>query len=341
MATINDVAKRAGVSPTTAKRAIRSPDKLKAETLLRVQSAIDELQYEPDKLASALRSGHSTTIGLIVGSIVEHFFAQLTRTIAKEVRQKGYTLVIADNEYNTKLELEQLKAFNGERIAGLILRSGYGHSNLDYLKRMRERGTAIVEIDHIADNSPFSYVMLDNEACMFEGVSYLARLGHKRIAALGSYHPELLSDERVQAFPKAMKRAGLSVPDTFKAAISPTQEAAYDLTHKLMRLTEPPTAIFAITGNMAIGTFRALRELGLRIPEDVSLLSFDNYPWTSLVEPPIDVIEQPAKDMAKQAVQLVFDHLEHPEKLVEQQRFAGRLIRRGSCQAPRRDYSFA
>ena len=333
MTTINDVAMRAGVSPSTAKRAIRAPEKLAPATLERVQKAIEDLQYEPDKLASALRSGQSKTVGLIVGSIVEPFFAQLTRTIGKEVRARGYTLLVADSEYDAENELEQLKEFSGNRVGGLIIRSGYGEPNLDYLKRLQGRGTTVLEIDYFYPNSPFSHVMLDNKACMEEGVAYLAGLGHKRIAALGTYHETILPDERSRAFPEVMKTAGLSVPKTYARVIAPTPEAAYELTQDLMGLEQPPTALFAMTGGMAIGAFRALREMGLRIPQDVSLLSFDNYPWTSLVDPPIDVIEQPVDEMARAAVNLVFAGIKG-DKAITWQRFAGKLIKRGSCAPP-------
>lgn len=333
MANINDVAVRAGVSPSTAKRAIRAPDKLAPATLERVQQAIDDLHYEPDKLASALRSGQSRTIGLIVGSIVEPFFAQLTRTIGKEVRARGYTLLISDSEYDSQNELEQLKEFSGNRVGGLIIRSGYGKPNLDYLKRLQERGTTVIEIDYFYPESPFSYVMLDNEGCVREGVDYLAGLGHRRIASLGTFDERILPDERSKAFPKAMKAAGLSVPDAYARVIAPTPDEAYKLTLDLMNLEQAPTALFAMTGSMAIGAFRALREMGLRLPQDVSLLSFDNYPWTSLVDPPIDVIEQPVDEMARAAVKLVFGGIKG-DKAVTRQRFAGRLIERGSCARP-------
>lgn len=335
MATITDVAQLAGVSATTAKRAIRFPEKLAPATLKRVQQAIDELGYEPDKLASALRSGHSKTIGLIVGSIVEPFFAQLTRTIGKEVRKEGYTLIVAENEYDSDVELQQLKEFYGSRIAGLIIRSAFGRPNTDYLNHVQEQGTAVVEIDYFSPKSPFSHVMLDNEQCVVTGVNYLAELGHQRIALLGSYDPTIQPDERVQVFPHAMKKAGLSPLESYQRVIPPTQEAAYQLTTELMHLDSPPSALFANTGNMAIGCFRALRELNLNVPDDVSLLSFDNYPWTSLVEPGIDVIEQPTASMARSAVELLFQHIHTPDKTVERRRFPGTLLKRGSCEPPK------
>jgi LacI family transcriptional regulator len=336
VANIIDVARRAGVSPTTAKRAIRAPERLAPETLARVRRAISELNYEPDQLAAALRRGQSKTIGLIVGNIVEPFFAQLIRTVGKVVREAGYTLLVADNEYNTSNELEQLKAFYGHRIGGLILRSGYGPPNLEYLRRLRARGTAVVEIDYVFPGSPFSHVMLDNAGCVEAGVNYLASLGHRRIAALGTFHESILPDERSRAFPEAMRKAGLALPETYQRVIQPTPHDAYLLTRELMGLAEPPTALFSTTGNLATGAFRALRELRLTIPDEVSLLSFDNYPWTSLVEPAVDVIEQPVDEMGAAAAALVLREIETPQSPVQRRRFSGRLLRRGSCSHPPR-----
>lgn len=336
MANIIDVARRAGVSPTTAKRAIRTPDLLAPETLARVRRAVAELNYEPDQLAAALRRGQSKTIGLIVGNIVEPFFAQLTRTVGKAVREAGYTLLVADNEYDVVNELGQLKAFSGHRIGGLILRSGYGPPNLEYLRRLQARGTAVVEIDYVSPGSPFSHVMLDNAGCVEAGVNYLASLGHRRIAALGTFHETILPDERSRAFPEAMRKAGLALSETYQRVIRPTPHDAYLLTKELMSLAEPPTALFSTTGNLATGAFRALRELRLTIPDEVSLLSFDNYPWTSLVEPAVDVIEQPVDAMGEAAAALVLREIETPQSPVQRQRFSGRLIRRGSCSRPLR-----
>ena len=339
--TILDVAKHAGVSATTAKRAIRHPDKLKAETLEKVQKSIDILGYEPDQLASALRSGRNTTIGLVIGSIVEPFFAELTREIGVAVRQRGYTLLIADNEYDASLESNHLKQFHGNRVAGIILRAGYGSGNLEYLKTLKERGTAVMEIDYFYPDSPFSHVMLDNAEAVKKGVEYLRSLGHTQIASLGTFDETLWPDERCAAFPKAMSEAGLSLVPEYQRAISPRTEDAYDLTKSLMTLENPPTALFAQTGQVAAGALRALKEMQLRIPEDVSLLSFDNYPWTELVTPAITVIGQPVEDMAMAAVENLMHDIEfikekkHPP--VVRQRFEAVLIERESCAAPKRD----
>ncbi|MBS3933549.1 MAG: LacI family DNA-binding transcriptional regulator [Truepera sp.] len=335
MPTINDVAKLAGVSPTTAKRAIRDPARVATLTLARVRQAISALNYEPDLIATALRRGHSNTIGLVVGNIVEPFFAELTRAIAYQVRLHGYNLIIADNEYRTDVEAVHLKQFFGQKVRGLLLRSGYGESNLDYLQRMSLAGIAIVEIDRFYPDSPYSHVMLDNRQCVFDGVRYLRELGHELIAPLGTFDEVINNEERSLLFPEAMRHVGLNVPAEYAKVIRFDESEGYQLTHYLLDLEPRPTALFSLTGNLAQGSFRAIRERGLLIPQDISLLTFDNYPWTRLVTPPIDVIEQPVQEMGRKAVEILFSLMEHrhPDRIIRR-RLPGVMIRRSSCAPP-------
>lgn len=335
MANINDVALRAGVSATTAKRAIRDPDKLAPKTLARVRRAIDELQYEPDQIAAALRRRQNHTIGMIVGSIVQPFFALLTRAVNEAVRERGYTFLLADSEYRADHELALLQNFYGNRVAGIVLRSGYGEPNVEYLRRMQRSGIRIVEIDHIYPESPFAHVMLDGRGTVEAGVRHLTSLGHTRIAAVGDHHPTINPDERSAAFPEIMAAEGLPLPDAYRHAIPPVERRAYEATRDLMALAAPPTALFALNGSMAVGTYRALKDLGLRIPDDVSLLAFDNYPWTSLVDPGIDVLEQPIEEMGRAAAKILFDAIDRDDVASERRRFEARLIVRGSCAPPR------
>lgn len=333
--TLLDVAKAAGVSDATVKRAFRAPHLLAPETLARVLSAADALKYVPNQTAGGLRRGRNYSIGLMVGSILEPFFASIIRVITQEARATGYGVLVADNEYRGALELSNLELFYGHRVAGLITRSAYGQSNLDYLSTMAAAGTQVCEIDYYYPDSPFSRVVLDNRRCVNSTVAYLHELGHRRIAALGTYDRVINPDERSMMFPEAMAQRGLAIPDAYRRVIALTEAEAYDLTLYLMRLDEPPTALFALNGSGSIGAFRALRELGLEIPHDVSLVGFDNYRWTSLVEPAIDVIEQPTEEMGKAAARIVISAIEAPETAASvRQVFPGRLLKRGSCAPP-------
>jgi len=336
VATIKDVARRAGVSPTTAKRAVREPDLLADGTLRRVRQAIDELGYVPDAVAGALRRGRTQTVGLVVGNILEPFFTQLTRTISKRLHQEGYSLLVADNEYRTDLELDALQMLHSQRAAGIILRSGYGEPNLGYLQRLRTMGTAVVELDYHYPNSPFSWVMLDNVAAVEQAVKHMAGFGHRRIAALGSYDPERNPEDRSLSFERAMAEVGLRVRPEYRRVIPLTEIEAYRLTRDLLALPEPPTAILSLTGSQGAGAYRAIREAGMSVPGDVSLVTFDNYSWTQLVEPQIDVIEQPVDAMALASVEILFELMDGPKRPAAPLRrvFPARLVTRGSCAPP-------
>lgn len=338
MTSITDVALLAGVSPTTAKRALKEPGKLHPETLRRVQDAIASLHYEPDLRAGALRGGQSRTVGLVIGSIVEPFFAELARTLARALRRGGYSLLISENEYQSQTELEELKLLYGQRIEALILRPGYGQHSLEYLERLHSRGVYIVQVDYVLPDAPYDSVQLDNAGAMREGVRYLAGLGHERIAITGQYDPALHPETRSRTFPEAMREVGLRVRPEYQRVMFLTEENAYLYTLDVMRLQEPPTALFALTGSSAAGVYRALKELNLKVPGDVSLLSFDNYSWTSLVEPPIDVLEQPVTEMALAAAEAVLEALsgapDARERELVQLRLPARLIVRGSCAPP-------
>jgi LacI family transcriptional regulator len=334
VATIEDVAKLAGVSPTTAKRAIRQPELLAPETLGRVQSAVAKLQYEPDLVAGALRRGRNKTIGLMVGDILEPIFAQFTRIIGEEVRRQGYSLLLADDEYDADIELNNLKMFYGHRISGLIIRPAYA-SNYDYLKRLESRGVSIVELDYTQYQSPFSYIMLRNEEAAFEGVSYLYSLGHRRIAFVGRASLTEYPEERFAGFMKAVEQFKLKLPESYLRPLPKySEKLAYERTQELLNLPEPPTAIFAYNGTCTLSAYRAIRERGLSIPGDISLLGFDNYSWTNLIDPPLDVFEQPVQEMALTALNVVLTKISGSADIIRQ-RFPATLIKRGSCAAPK------
>ncbi len=339
MVSLVDVARRAGVSPSTVRRAIREPHLLAPATLAKVLQVVEALGYEPNETAGALRRGRNRTIGLIVGDILGFFFAALMRAVARATRGYGYSLLIAENEYRADLERADLQAFNSHRVSGLILRSAYGRGNYDYLQRMRERGTVIVEIDYVHPHSPFHHVMLDNASATSEGVHYLRGLGHEHIAGIGLPQSVLHADERSDGFAAAVEAAGMPLPEAWNPTLAVSkagtpEEHAYAITKRIMERTPRPTAVFALTGMSAVGALRALQDLHVRVPDDVSVLGFDHDRWTTVVTPRLDVLEQPIDAMGRAAVEIVMDEIERPSSAVVRRRFDARLVRRGSCGPP-------
>ncbi|GEM49147.1 LacI family DNA-binding transcriptional regulator [Deinococcus cellulosilyticus] len=334
MPNINDVAKLAGVSPSTAKRAITRPEQLTPQTLEKVMQAVRELQYEPDLTASALRKGKNNTIGLLVADILEPFFAELAREIGRALRNSGYGLLLADNEYHSEVELNNLRHLAGQRVSALIMRPSYGPGNREYLLKMQDKGTYIIEVDHHMPDSPFDYLMLDHEQCVRMGLEHLWNLGHTRIAGLGLHDPEKYPEWRAYHFQKLMQERGLNIPDAYQKLLPYSEQDAYEFTRELLALPDPPTAIFAFNGSEAIGAHRAIEDAGWVIPHQISLIAFDNYPWTARVKPGIDVIEQPIQKMADMLVKQVLDSISG-RHVPMQRLLPGNLIVRGSCSSPR------
>lgn len=258
--------------------------------------------------------------------------------MGRTLQAAGYTLIVSENEYSARLEREELSRLYGQRVAAVMVRAGYGpesRENREYLERLHGRGLFVLEYDYTPPGSPFPSITLDNAAAMREAVAYLHALGHTRIAALGTYDPLIHPEERSRTFPEAMRERGLDVPAAYRRVTLLTEDTAYALTHELLGLPQPPTALIALTGTQAVGAFRAVRERGLRLPGDLSLLTFDNYPWTALVDPPVTVIEQPVEAMAEAAAQAVLAALEGGGVMTGRQVMPGRLIVRQSCAAPR------
>ena len=312
---------------------MREPHLLHPETLERVLEVVAALHYEPDLRAGALRAGQSRTVGVMLGSIIEPFFAQLARTLSHELRRGGYNMLLSENEYQSEQELVELRLLYGQRIDALILRPGYGDASREYLARLRGRGVFITQVDYRLPGVAYPSVMLDNAGAMRQGVRYLHSLGHCRIAATGKYDPQMHPEERSQTFPEALREVGLSAYPDYERVMFLTEDNAYGYTLDVMRLPTPPTAIIALTGASALGCYRALQELGLGVPRDVSLLAFDNYSWMGLVDPAITVLEQPVGAMARASARMTLDALSGdagPENLV----FPARLILRGSCGPP-------
>ena len=266
---------------------------------------------------------------------MEPFFGDLARSIARHLRNSKPNLIVTENEYDSTIELEELRQLYSQRIGALIIRRGYGEASAEYLSRLQDRGVYILEVDYRGVNSPYDSVMLDNEGSVRMGVNYLADLGHTRIAALSKYDRSRHPETRSFYFPQSDEGKETPLPDEYQRMAALVKKQPHQLTHELMRLPVPPTALFCVTGTQTAGAYRALRELGLQVGTDISLLGFYNHSWTTLVTPGIHVIEQPTAEMGNEAARIVLDVIQNgPPSEPISLRFPGRLIKRGSCVPP-------
>lgn len=350
--TIKDVARLSGVSQATVTRALNGSPRVRPETRRKVEEACLTLGYRPHSLARALVTGTSNTIGLLVPSIGDAYWGTLAAGVEERAGEHGLAVLLANSQGDPTREQQMIELFLGKSVDGIAV----GAAVSDPLKWLspRDRGLPVVIISSDAKLSdrelraahslplseletwpqapeldgPFRVVDSDNRQAGFLAGSHLVELGHRRIAFVGGA-PIYSSVYRLIGFRTALAVAGLTpvaildAPETLQAG----QEAA----SQLLSMREPPTAIFAYSDMLAIGLMRGVRQLGLSVPEDLSVVGVDDIEVSAFVDPPLTTIHQPKAEIGRSAV----DALLSKETSLEPYTLAGSLTVRSSTGTPR------
>ncbi len=333
-----DVARLAGVSKATVSYVINGLSNgrisISEETRRRVMKAVEELGYEPDTRARALRSGGTKTIGLVIPDTRNPHFWDNVSGIEQEVRDAGYHLLLSslglENEYGDLI----YKDLTGQRIDGLILMGSYiDQSTLarEALDLLLKRGLAVVEIsdrpnvDHKVDR-----VVADYSAATVEIMDYLFSLHHRRIGLINGVAMPDLAQDRLRPYRAYLQSAGLPVEEDLLIHCGPTLEDGYQAARQLLARPRPPTAIIAINDILAIGALRAAADLGLHVPHDVSLVGFDDIFSANYLVPRLTTVTKDAFRLGQEAVRLVLARIKDPSRPLQKMICPARVILRES-----------
>jgi LacI family transcriptional regulator len=324
-----DVAARAGVSVATVSRALSGdPKRVSAPVLQRIIDAAEELDYIPNNLARNMRAGSSRILGLVISDIGNPFFTAVVRGVEDVAQRHGYSLVLSNTDEDPDREAASLGVMAAERAAGLIIATT--NENGTALRRFADMGMAIVAIDrHIAD-LPTDSVVVDNESASHEAVTHLVRLGHRRVAIVGGPSDADTARERRRGYERALAEARIAMEPELVRAGDFRETAGLTVTRELLDLREPPTAIFAVNNLTTIGVLGALRERGVEVPTEMSVVGFDDIPTAELMQPPLTVVQQPTYRMGARAADLLIRRLREPDAAVKEVVLAARLVVRGS-----------
>lgn len=306
MPTIADVAKRAGVSAPHAARVLSGKGYASPEVRARVLRAAEEIDYVPNHLARSLRSRRTNTIGLIISDVENPFYSQIAKCVETEAKARGFHVVLCNSGDEVKQERHYLALLEGIRVDGVILTPAPGRN--PSLKRLVEGGTAVVQLDRTAGGVKSDAVLVDNEAGAAAAVEYLVDHGHERIGILGGPHNITTGKRRFDGFVRALQAHGITPCSELVRVGSFQREHAIEDVRAL--LDAAPTAIFAANNILAEACVLALVERGMRVPDDMSIVAFDDTPWMRMVNPPLTTVRQPTADMARTAVELLARRLE-------------------------------
>jgi LacI family transcriptional regulator len=314
---ITDIAAKTGLSITTVSRILNGKAIQYRISKLSCQKVIEtakELNYVPDLFASNLRTGKSKTIALIVPSLNNPFFADIAGTINAEVRKYGYVTLISDSDENPEIEKMELQQIVSRKVEGLII-VPCGNQQ-EHIRHIYLQGLPVICIDRYFENSDLPYVSTDNYEGAFKAAKHLIQNGHTRIACIQGVQQSTPNRLRVAGFKDAMEKEGLKnytiVGDDFSI------RNGYLETILLLRQQVRPTAIFTLSNTIAMGCMKALKEMNIHIPEDISLITFDDHLYLDFLSTPLSCIAQPVDDIGKMAVKFLFERINNQEMKIEQ-----------------------
>ncbi len=333
-----DVARMAGVSIATVSYVMnglangRVP--ISEETHQRVKQAIKELGYEPDARARALRSGNTKTIGLLIPDIRNPHFWENAEGVEQEARAAGYHLHLSSLGLNNEYGDHIFKDLTGQRIDGLILTGSYldeSQEAQNTLARLLKRRLSIVEIsDRVDMDHHIDRVVSDYRQATTEVMSHLLSLQHRRIGMIyGVAVPELGFD-RLRPYQDSLQAAGLPVDQCLIVNCGPAIEDGYQAALQLLKLPVRPTAVIAINDLLAIGALRAAGDLGLRVPTDLSLVSFDDIRMAKYLMPRLTTASKDASRLGREATKLLLARIQEPDRPRQIETCPARLIIRDS-----------
>ncbi len=335
--TMIDVARHAGVSQTTVSFVLNSTDtpNIPDDTRQRVLDAIEELGYEPDARARALRSGSTRTIALVIPDLRNPHFCEYATAIEESARASGYHLLLFSTTLNDEYAVDIFKDLARRRFDGLILVSAFileskeAQATLDQIRR---RGLPVVEL---TENYGVDAVSADYHEATKEVMSYLFSLGHRRIAMIYGVGGHEMAEDRLQPYCASLQAAGIPFDADLVQECGPTIMDGYQAAKKLLELKTRPTAIITINDLLAMGALRAAADLKLHVPNDLSLVGYDNIPMADFLIPRLTTVTKDAYTLGTEAFKMLLARIQNPDlprQLIQHQ--PKLIIRESTGQAP-------
>ena len=335
--TIDDVAKLAGVSRATAGRVVGNYGSVSEKSRERVWDAVRQLDYQPNLIARGLRSQTTKTIAVIVGSIRNTYSTALVYAVEKEAQKKGYNVLICTTHEDIEKELKHLKDLNSRKVDGVILMSAYrADANMD--KKYKEFYISKLPIVFVDRNIPGinrEVIQSENFDASYKATKYLMDMGHRKIGIIATSNFSTVQ-ERIKGYKAAFANAGIEYDESLIASVDElSDKMSRKVCHEFLEEHPDITALYILNNSLCSGVLLDLKERQMKIPQDISLLVWDDEEYNELLD--ITTIEQPITEIGKQATRRLFELIGEPEETTdfECKKLDPELIIRKSCTLPK------
>jgi LacI family transcriptional regulator len=305
--TLKMVAERAGVSVNTASRAINNKPDINEETKKRILQIAQELGYVRNDTAVALRTKRTGTLGVVIADNRNPFYAEVLNGIEEAAREKNYHIILTNTQRDYKKEEEAINLLLAKRVDGLLITPVQDRD--DDIKNLIDANIPFVIVGRDFENIEVDAVYNDEVKGGFLATEYLIKKGHKRIALINGFLHKSPAKGRLEGYKKALKKYGIPFDDALVTVGDIDVKDGYERTKQLLEKGLNFTAIFAYNDMMAFGAMQAIKEKGLRIPEDIGLVGYDDIPFASLISPPLTTIRLKKQDLGVESVKLLLSRI--------------------------------
>jgi len=329
MLTIRDVAKKAKVSVMTVSRVMNDPEKVSTKTYQEIQKTMEQLSFQPSHIARSLVKKKTNTLGIVMPDIKNTFFNSWFRGVEEYARSFNYTLLLCNTDENIEHEMNHVRLLHSHRVDGIMI-AAHSHESVSYLIKSK---MPFIVVDRLFPEIKSDFVVTDHYAGAFDATEYLVSLGHKSIAVLkgpGFLYPDV---ERYRGFSNVMKKYHINISQLYIRNCEFQEAPAFKAVTELLGKKNRPTAIFSFNSLMTIGTLKAIQSMQLSIPDDISLVGFDEIPGQSIFKPSITYVLQPITELGINAIKILLDKIDYPRNKKKYRVFLKpKLVVGESCQ---------
>lgn len=308
--TIKKLAQLLNLSVSTVSRVLNGKSekyRISLSTSQKIIETAKKYNYSPNRIARSLKTSKTNTIGLIIPDISNPFFADIALSIEKELRMRDYSLILCDSGDNYYTETDLIKLLNSHKVEGIIIApTGTAHKHI--LDEFNS-GLPLIVIDRYFPEIDLPYITSDNFQGGVDAVNYLISMGHKRIACIQGIPQSQPNRERIDGYKEALIQNNIEIDESIIVGNEFSIENGYRQTQILINLDNTPTAIFALSNTICLGVLKAIKEMELIIPDDISLVSFDEQIYSEYLWIPLTTVSQKKNEIGRLAVEVLFQYI--------------------------------
>ena len=328
--TIREVAVQAGVSHQTVSRVINNSKRVSVLTRKRVEDAIIKLDYRPNVIARSMAKGYTYTLGCITPNLTNYIFSSMIECAQIEARRQGFFILTGSASSADEVP-HLLDEMLDRRVDGLLVLNPRDDERYLHLLPLIERGMPVVYLKNSPKEEMVSSVCANDQNGGYLATQYLLELGHTNIATIIGPANEECTQDRLRGYRQALSEANLKQEEALVVQANWSAESGGQAIRQLLASEVPFSAVFAHNDRMAVGTIRALRDSGLRVPQDISVIGYDDIPLASFFDPPLTTIRQPMDEFGRHGAQLLIEAVQNSKYTPKQVRLDTQIIKRNAC----------